>query len=122
VAADLPLWAWARAAACSVFCVPIVAAVILLGCLFLTWLILRGRQGRRERDYERPPEVDEAIERMREWVRRPRVVVAGAGVVAVLLIAVLARNPSRWAVLLLALGVLAAATASYLVRARRRRS
>ncbi|HEV2786055.1 MAG TPA: hypothetical protein VGV67_06690 [Solirubrobacteraceae bacterium] len=100
---------------------PIIAALVLAGCLFLTWLILRGRQGRSEREHERPVEVDEALERMREWVRRPGTVVSGAVIVALLLIAALARNPSRWAVLLLALGVLAAGTASYVVVARRRR-
>lgn len=98
---------------------PIIFAAVLLGCLLLTWLILRGRRDR-EREYERPAEVDEALVRMREWVRRPRVVVAGAIVVALVLIAALARNPSRWAVLLAALGLLAAATAAYVVARRRR--
>ena len=100
---------------------PIIAAAVLAACLFLTWLILRGRHGRVEREYERPPEVDEALVRMREWVRRPRTVIAGAVILALLLIAALVRNPSRWAVLLLALGALAVGTASYVVAARRRR-
>ena len=101
---------------------PIIAAVVLAGCLFLTWLILRGRLARREREYEREPEVEEALERVRELVRRPRVVIAGASIVALGIIAALARNPSRWAVMLLALAVLAAATAAYVVVDRRRRS
>lgn len=100
---------------------PIIAAVVLIGCLVLTWLILRGRQGRRERAYEPEPELEEALERVRELVRRPRVVIAGAAIVGLGIVAVLARNPSRWAVMLLALGVLAAATAAYVVAERRRR-
>jgi hypothetical protein len=101
--------------------VPIVAAVVLAACIGLTFLILRGRQGRPEVEYEPSPEIEEALERMREWVRRPAVVIAGATVVALGLIFALARNPSRWAVLLLALAVLVAGVAGYLVIARRRR-
>ena len=100
---------------------PIIAALVLVACLVLTWLILRARRGRQEREYEPPFEVEEVVERVRGWVRRPSTVVAAAVVVALVLIAALARNPSRWAVMLLALGVLAAATASYVVAARRRR-
>ena len=100
---------------------PIIAALVLVACLVLTWLILRGRRDRQVREYEPPFEVEEVVERMRAWVRRPSTVVAAAVVVALVLIAALARNPSRWAVMLLALGVLAAATASYVVAARRRR-
>lgn len=100
--------------------VPIVFAVVLVGCLVLTWLILRGRQGRREQEHERDPELEEALERMRAWLRRPGVVVAGAAVVALGLIATLARNPGRWAVLLLALAVLTAGVAAYVVAERRR--
>ena len=100
---------------------PVIAALVLAACLLLTWLILRGRHGRPEREYEPSIEVEEAVERVREWVRRPRTVVAAAVLLALVLVAALARNPSRWAVLLLALAVLAAATAFYVVRARRRR-
>lgn len=100
---------------------PIIAAVVLLGCIALTLLILRGRVPRSEREYEREPEVEEALERMRAWVRRPAVVIAGAVIVALGLIAAMARNPSRWAVMLLALAVLAVAVAGYLVNQRRRR-
>ena len=99
---------------------PIIAAVVVLGCLALTLLILRGRTGRREREVERDPELDEALERLRTAIRRPGVVVAGAIVVALVLIAALARNPSRWAVMLLALGLLAASVTAYVVVERRR--
>ena len=100
---------------------PIVAAVVLLGCIGLTLLILRGRQGRIEVEHERDPELDEALERMRAWVRRPAVVVAGATIVGLGLIFSLARNPSRWAVLLLALAVLVAGVSGFLLAQRRRR-
>ena len=100
---------------------PIVAAVVLLGCIALTVLILRGRQGGREAEYERDPELEEALERMRAWVRRPAVVITGATVLGLGLVATLARNPSRWPVMLLALAVLAAATTGFLVTQRRRR-
>lgn len=98
-----------------------IAAVVLLGCIALTLLILRGRQDRREIDHERDEELEQALEKMRAWVRRPGVVIAGATIVGLALIAALARNPSRWAVLLLALGVLVAGVTGYLVSQRRRR-
>jgi hypothetical protein len=103
--------------------VPIVAAIVLLGCIGLTLLILRGRQGRieREREVERDPELEEALARMRAWVRRPAVVVAAATIVALGLIFTLARNPSRWAILLLALAVLVAGVSGFLLTQRRRR-
>ncbi|CAA9526931.1 MAG: hypothetical protein AVDCRST_MAG67-3750 [uncultured Solirubrobacteraceae bacterium] len=102
---------------------PVIAAIVLLGCIALTLLILRGRQGNRdvEHEPERDPELDEALERMRRWLRRPAAVIAGATIVGVGLIATLARNPSRWAVLLLALGVLAAGVTGFLLAQRRRR-
>lgn len=105
----------------SVRGVPIVAAIVVLGCIALTVLILRGRQGRREEEYERDPELEEAVERIRAWVRRPAVVIAAATILGLGLVATLARNPSRWAVLLLALAVLAAATTGFLVTQHRRR-
>jgi hypothetical protein len=101
--------------------VPIVAAIVLLGCIGLTLLILRGRQGRIEREVERDPELEEALARMRAWVRRPAVVVAAATIVALGLIFTLARNPSRWAILLLALAVLVAGVSGFLLTQRRRR-
>lgn len=100
---------------------PIIAAVVLLACIVLTLLILRGRVPRSEREYERDPEVEEALERMREWARRPAVVITGAVIVGLGLIAALARNPSRWAVMLVALAVLFVAVTGYLVAQRRRR-
>ena len=100
---------------------PVIGAVVLLGCIALTLLILRARRDRREIDHERDEELEEALERMRAWVRRPGVVIAGATIVGLALIAALARNPSRWAVLLLALGVLVAGVTGYLVSQRRRR-
>ncbi len=100
---------------------PIIAAVVLLGCIALTLLILRGRVPRVEVEHERDPEVEEALERMRVWIRRPAVVIAGAVIVGLGLVAAMARNPSRWAVLLLALAVLGVAVTSYLVMQRRRR-
>lgn len=100
---------------------PIVAAVVLLGCIALTLLILRARRGRREVEHERDPELEEALERMRDWVRRPAVVIAAATLVGLGLIATLARNPSRWALLLVALGAVVACTTGFLITQRRRR-
>ncbi|HWC27135.1 MAG TPA: hypothetical protein VG474_11180, partial [Solirubrobacteraceae bacterium] len=82
----------------------VVAAVVLIGCLWLALLIARRQQRPVER--ERDPELDEALERMRTSLRRPAVLIGAAGVAALLLIATLVRNPSRWALLLLALGAL----------------
>lgn len=98
----------------------IVAAVVLLGCIALTLLILRGRAGQREVP-ERDPDLDEALDRMRAWLRRPAPVIAAATIVGLGLIAAMARNPSRWAVLLLALGVLVAGATGLIVVQRRRR-
>jgi hypothetical protein len=99
--------------------VVIVAAVLLAGCVSLAVLIWRGRRGPQERD----PELDEALERLREQVREqvrgPRATLAAAALVAVLLVAALARNPSRWALLLFALGVLGAVVALMLIKQRR---
>jgi hypothetical protein len=95
-----------------------LAATVLFGCAWLALRILRGQQGPRE-PRERDPEVEEALERLREQLRRPRAVIAAGVVVALLLVAVLVRNPGRWAVLLLALGVLLVAVVGYVVAARR---
>ena len=100
---------------------PIIAAVVLLGCIALTLLILRGRMGRIGVEHERDPEVEEALERMRVWIRRPAVVIAGAVIVGLGLVAAMARSPSRWAVMLLALAVLGVAVTGYLVTQRRKR-
>ena len=97
----------------------IIAAVLFAGCVSLAVLIWRGRRGPRERD----PELDEALERLREQVREhtrgPRAIIAVAAVIAVLLVAALARNPGRWALLLFALAVLGAAVALALIKRRR---
>jgi Na+/H+ antiporter NhaD/arsenite permease-like protein len=99
--------------------VVIVAAVLFAGCVSLALLIWRGRRGPRERD----PELEEALERLREQVREhvrgPRATIAAAALIAVLLVAALARNPSRWALLLFALAVLGAAVALALIKQRR---
>jgi Na+/H+ antiporter NhaD/arsenite permease-like protein len=95
--------------------VVIVAAVVFAGCAFLAVLIWRGRRGPRERD----PELEEALERLRERMHGPRAIIAVAAVVAVLLVAALARNPSRWPLLLFALAVLGAAVALALIKRRR---
>ena len=100
---------------------PFIAALVLLGCIALTIVILRGRQGRRETEYERPEELEQALERFRAWRRRPAVVITAAVLLGLVLIAVMARNPSRWPVLLLALAVLGAGVTAMLVTQRRRR-
>ena len=97
----------------------VVAAVVLIGCLWLALLIARRQQRLVVREHERDPELDEALERMRTSLRRPAVLIGAAGVAALLLIAPLVRNPSRWARLLLALGALAVVVAVVLIRRRR---
>ena len=94
---------------------PLVAAAVLLACVLFALLVW----SRRER-WERPPELDEAIERIREQVRRPPAVIGGAVLVALVLVAAMVRNPSRWALLLVALAALAVAVGVYVVRERRR--
>ena len=95
---------------------PVVAAFVLLLCCALFALVVWARRER----WERPPQLDDALERARERLRRPRAVILGAALVAVVLVFALARNPSRWAVLLLALAVLAVGVTAYVVRVRRR--
>jgi hypothetical protein len=58
-------------------------------------------------------------EQLRGTLRGPRALIGGAAIVAVLLVAALARNPSRWALLLFALAVLGAAVAFALIKQRR---
>ena len=98
----------------------IAALAVLIGCAYLAYRISRAKQGNREREHERSPEVEEALERIRDGVRRPRFVVAVAAIVALALIGVLVRNPGRWALLLLALAVLGAGVGAYVIRERRR--
>ena len=94
------------------------ALAVLIGCAYLAYRISRAKQGNRERELD--PEVEEALERIRAGVRRPRFVIAVASIVALALIGALVRNPSRWALLLLALAVLCAGVGAYVIRERRR--
>ena len=94
---------------------PLVAAVVLLACV-----AVRPARLVAARALGAPAELDEAIERIREQVRRPPAVIGGAVLVALALVAAMARNPSRWALLLLALAALAVAVGVYVVRERRR--
>ena len=93
-----------------------VGLIVLLGCAYLAYRIARAQQGKRERD----PEVEEALERLREGLRRPAVVIAAAAIFALVLLGVLVRNPSRWPLLLLALAVLFTGVVVYVVAERRR--
>ncbi|MGI8730776.1 MAG: hypothetical protein ACR2LK_12455 [Solirubrobacteraceae bacterium] len=81
----------------------VFAAALIAGCALLALRIWQRQQGR-----EHTAEFDEALERLREQIPRERVLAIGAGIVLVLTLAVTARNPSRWPVLLgvlVALGV-----------------
>jgi Na+/H+ antiporter NhaD/arsenite permease-like protein len=91
-----------------------VAAFVLLASLVLALFIWRAREGR-----ERTAELDETLARVREGVSWRRVVVVGGPIVALVLVAALARNPSRWPLLLLALGVVVVAVAAAVLAARR---
>jgi di/tricarboxylate transporter len=98
----------------------VIAAVLLLACLAFAGVLWHRRHGREE-----TAELDEAIGRVREGLGElqwRRAVVPLAIVAALGLIATLARNPSRWALLLVALGVLAAAVVAFVVSERRRRA
>ncbi len=98
---------------------PLLAAIVLIGCAILAARIWHRRQGR-----DNTAELDEAVARIRESVREElpwrRAVLPAAAIVALLLLATLARIPSRWPVLLLALGALAAGVTLFVVRERRR--
>lgn len=98
---------------------PVIAAVLLIACLAFAAVVWHRRQGR-----ENTAELDEALTEAREGLRQlqwRRTVVPLAVVAALGLIATLARNPSRWALLLVALGALAAGVAAFVVSERRRR-
>jgi len=98
----------------------VIAAVLLLACLAFAAVLWHRRQGR-----ENTSELDEALAQARKGLGElqwRRAVVPGAVVVALLLLATLARNPSRWALLLSALAALAAGVAAYVVSERRRRA
>jgi len=100
--------------------VPVIAAALLLACIAFATLIWHRRQGR-----ENTAELDEAIGRVREGMRElqwRRAVIPLAVIAALVLLATLARNPSRWGLLLVALGVLAAGVAAFVISERRRRA
>ena len=97
---------------------PLLAAVVLLACLAFTAVVWHRRQ-----DREDTAELDEAIGRVRDGVRElrwRRAVIPGAVIVALVLLGTLARNPSRWALLLAALAALAGAVIAFVVGERRR--
>ena len=99
---------------------PVIAAALLVACLAFAAVLWHRRQGR-----ENTAELDEALTQAREGLHQVqwrRAVIPLAVVVAIGLIATLARNPSRWALLLVALGALAAAVAAFVVSERRRRA
>jgi Na+/H+ antiporter NhaD/arsenite permease-like protein len=100
---------------------PLLAAIVVIGCTVLAVRIWHRRQGR-----ENTAELDEAVTRVREELREKleykRAVLPGAVILALVLLATLARNPSRWALLLVALAALAAGTTAFVVRERRSRA
>ena len=61
-------------------------------------------------------------EELRDKLEWKRAVLPGAVIAALVLLATLARNPSRWALLLVALAALAAGVAAFVVRERRSRA
>jgi cobalamin synthase len=97
--------------------VPIVAAVVLIGCLAFALVVWHRREGR-----EQTAELDEMITRVRQELQWRRAVIPAAVVAALVLLATLARNPSRWALLLAALAAIAAGVAAFVVSERRRRA
>ena len=97
----------------------VVAAVVLMGCLGFALVVWHRRQGR-----ENTAELDEAVGRVREGLGElqwRQAVIPVAVIAALVLLATLARNPSRWALLLVALGALAAGVAVFVISERRRR-
>ena len=98
----------------------LVAAALLLACIAFAALVWHRRQGR-----ENTAELDDAIGRVREGMRKlqwRRAVIPLAGIAALVLLATLARNPSRWGLLLVALGALAVGVIAFVVTERRRRA
>jgi cobalamin synthase len=97
--------------------VPLIAAALLLACLAFAAVLWHRREGR-----ERTAELDEMLTRVREEVQWRRAVVPAAVLAALILLVTLARNPSRWALLLAALAAIAAGVALFVVSERRRRA
>jgi hypothetical protein len=99
---------------------PVIAAAVLLACIAFAAVIWHRRQ-----DRENTAELDEAVGRLREGMRElqwRRTVIPLAVLAALVLLATLARNPSRWALLLVALAALAAGVVAFVVSERRRRA
>ena len=99
---------------------PVIAALLLLACLAFAAVVWHRRQGR-----ENTAELDEAVGRVREGLQElqwRRAVVPGAVVIALILLATLARNPSRWGLLLSALAALTGAVIAFVISERRRRA
>ncbi len=95
---------------------PIIAAALLLACLGFAAVVWHRREGR-----ERTAQLDEILTRVREQVQWRRAVIPAAVLAALILLFTLARNPSRWALLLAALAALGAGVALFMVSERRRR-
>lgn len=89
----------------------VFAAALVIGCSLLALRIVQRRQGR-----ERTVEFEEALDQLRAQVPRRRVLAGVAAIGLVLALGIVARNPSRWPVLLLVLVALGVG----LVLARRR--
>ncbi len=96
---------------------PILAAVLLLGCLAFALVVWHRREGR-----ENTAELDEMLTRVRQEVQWRRAVIPLAVIAALVLLFTLARNPSRWAVLLVGLGAIAAGVTAFVVSERHRRA
>jgi len=99
---------------------PVIAAALLLLCIAFATVVWHRRQGR-----ENTAELDEAIGQVREGMRElpwRRAVIPAAVVIALVLVATLARNPSRWALLLSALAALTGAVIAFVISERRRRT
>lgn len=102
---------------------PLIAAIVVFGCVLLALLIWRGRLGRQE-----PVELDETfdLDDLRAWLRGRllalRTLVAGATLVAVVLAAAVARNPAGWPAALGVLVVLVLLVIAVAAASRRRTS
>jgi len=97
--------------------VPIIAAFLLLLCVAFALVVWHRREGR-----ENTAELDEMLTRVREEVQWRRAVIPAAVVAALVLLFALARNPSRWALLLAALAAIAAGVVLFVLSERRRRA
>ena len=95
----------------------VIAAVVLLACLAFAAIIWHRRQGR-----ENTADFDEALARVRGELQWRRAVIPLAVMAALILLATMARNPSRWALLLAALAAIAAGVTAFAVSERRRRT